>query len=229
MSHFLPLYTESLSLDFSGLPDELDPSILSRDTLTRRGVAQTRHAGCDRCRVRAYAAGGFAFNSTRSYPRTHTSIPQEETEFRSDGTNRVILPARLSDVFLSCEGTAQKKEFYSSTATSIEVMSSSIISPSSRASNVRSRFPLSAPLRRALGTAHSRRLGSALLKVHVDTAEACVHKATIARRSRMHIYRPRLSKDFWIISKFLAGLLCFKFILDHTTDIFVPVIDTIDL
>ena len=34
VSHFLPLYTENLSLDFSGLPDELDPSILSRDTLT---------------------------------------------------------------------------------------------------------------------------------------------------------------------------------------------------
>ena len=45
-SHFLPLYTENQvpavlyleredvrsRLDFSGLPDELDPSILSRDT-----------------------------------------------------------------------------------------------------------------------------------------------------------------------------------------------------
>jgi hypothetical protein len=63
---------------------------------TLRGVAQARHAGRDRCRVRVYATGGFPFNSTRSYPRTRVSIPQEETEFRSDGTNRVIRPARLS-------------------------------------------------------------------------------------------------------------------------------------
>ena len=28
VSHFLPLYTENLSLDFSGLPDELDPSMM---------------------------------------------------------------------------------------------------------------------------------------------------------------------------------------------------------
>ena len=63
---------------------------------TLRGVAQTWHAGRDQCRVRVYATGGFAFNSTRSYPRTRVSIPQEETEFRAGGTNRVIRPARLS-------------------------------------------------------------------------------------------------------------------------------------
>ena len=63
---------------------------------TLRGVAQTRHAGRDRCRVRVYGTGGFAFKSTRSYPRTRVSIPQEETEFRADGTNRVVRPARLS-------------------------------------------------------------------------------------------------------------------------------------
>ena len=72
-------------------------------------------------------------------------------------------------------------------------MSSSIVSPSSRASNARSRFPLSTPLRRVLGTAHSRRLGSALVKAHVDTTGACVEEATIARRSRIHIYRPLVS------------------------------------
>ena len=63
---------------------------------TLRGVAQTRHAGRDPCRVRVYATGGFAFKSTRSYPRTRVSIPQEETEFRAGGMNRVVRPARLS-------------------------------------------------------------------------------------------------------------------------------------
>ena len=63
---------------------------------TLRGVAKTWHAGRGRCRVRVYATNGFVFNSTRSYPRTRVSIPQEETEFRSDGTNRVNRPARLS-------------------------------------------------------------------------------------------------------------------------------------
>ena len=66
----------------------------------------------------------------------------------------------------------------------------------SRALNVRSHFPLSAPLRIILGTARSPRLGSALVKVHVDTAEACVQEATIARRSKMHIYRRRIHQGF---------------------------------
>ncbi|KAG1718919.1 PAB-dependent poly-A-specific ribonuclease subunit PAN2, partial [Suillus occidentalis] len=48
-------------LDYSGLPDQLDPSILSLDT-------------------------SISF----------VSMQQEETEYRSDGTNRVIRPARLS-------------------------------------------------------------------------------------------------------------------------------------
>ena len=66
----------------------------------------------------------------------------------------------------------------------------------SRALNIRSHFPLSAPLRIILGTARSPRLGSALVKVHVDTAEACVQEATIARRSKMHIYRRRIHQGF---------------------------------
>ena len=61
---------------------------------------------------------------------------------------------------------------------------------------MRSHFPLSASLRIILGTARSPRLGSALVKAHVDTAEACVQEATIARRSTMHIYRPRIHQGF---------------------------------
>ena len=148
--------------------------ILSRNTLTLRGVVQTRHAGYDRCRVGVCAIGGFAFNSTRSYPRTRVSIPQEGTEFRADGTSRVIRLACLRLARVSVlRGDDPKEGFCSSTTTSIQVTSLSIISPSSRVSNVRSHFPLSAPLRRALSTARSRRSGSALVKVHVDTAEAC--------------------------------------------------------
>ena len=43
-------------------------------------------------RVRISGTGGFAFTSTRPYPRTRIFIPQEETEFRSD----LFRPARLS-------------------------------------------------------------------------------------------------------------------------------------
>ena len=117
----------------------------------------------------------------------------------SGPTGRTVSFAQLASVlheFLSCEGTARKKGFRSSTTTSIRVMLSSIISPSSRASNVGSQFPLLVSLRRTLGTARSRRLGSALVKAHVDTAEACIQEATITRRSRMHIYRPRTFQGF---------------------------------
>lgn len=34
--------------------------------------------------------------TTPIHPQIRISVPQEETEFRSDGTNRVIRPARLS-------------------------------------------------------------------------------------------------------------------------------------
>ena len=111
----------------------------------------------------------------------------------SGPTGRTVSFAQLASVLhvlLSCEGTARKKTFRSLATTSIQVMSSSIISLSSRASDVRSPFPLSVSIRRNIGTACSRRLRSALVKAHVDTAEACVREATIALRSGMHIYWP---------------------------------------
>jgi hypothetical protein len=79
----------------------------------------------------------------------------------SGPTGRTVSFARLASVlhvFLSCEGTARKKASRSSTTTSIQVMSSSIISPSSRASNVHSHFPLSKSLKKTFGTARSRGL-----------------------------------------------------------------------
>ena len=66
----------------------------------------------------------------------------------------------------------------------------------SRALNVRSHFPLSAPLRMILGTARCPRLGSAVVKADVDITKACVQEATIARRPRMHVYRRRIHQGF---------------------------------
>ena len=63
---------------------------------TLRGVAQTWHVGRDRCRVRVHATGWSALDYIRSSSRPVVSTLQEETEFRSDGTTRVIRPARLS-------------------------------------------------------------------------------------------------------------------------------------
>ena len=167
-------------------------------------VTQTRHAGRDRCRVCVYATGGFAF--TRLFHILERMFLFHRKNRGSGPTGRIVSFAQFAsvlDVFPSCEGTA------ASTTTSIQVMSSSIISPSSRASNVHSHLPLSASLGRALGTARSRGLGSVLAKAHVDTAEPCGQGATIARRSGS----PRISGSS--LSSYLACGTP-SFILDRT-------------
>ncbi|KAI9568994.1 PAB-dependent poly-A-specific ribonuclease subunit PAN2 [Boletus coccyginus] len=78
-------------LDFSSLPDELDPSILSRDTsiAVNRDKNLIKHE-CLRFEELPKPGTLVAIDSE------FVSMQQEETEFRSDGTNRVIRPARLS-------------------------------------------------------------------------------------------------------------------------------------
>lgn len=60
---------------------------------TDRGVAETWNARRHRC--------GICFNATSSFTilsasRPSVDLSQEETEFRSDGTKKVLRPARLS-------------------------------------------------------------------------------------------------------------------------------------
>ncbi|KIJ63247.1 hypothetical protein HYDPIDRAFT_175993 [Hydnomerulius pinastri MD-312] len=79
------------NLDFSGLPDELDPSILSRDT----SISVSRDKGLVRhecLRFEELPKPGTLVAIDAEF----VSMQQEETEYRSDGTNRVIRPARLS-------------------------------------------------------------------------------------------------------------------------------------
>ena len=119
-------------------------------------------------RVRISGTGGFAFNPTRPYPRTRIFIPQEETEFRSD----LIRPARLSLARVSVlQGNGLKEAFRLLTTTSVQVIPSPIVLPSSLTPHV-PRFPLPASPRQALGTARSWRPGSALAKAHVHSAES---------------------------------------------------------
>ncbi|KAH7927078.1 PAB-dependent poly(A)-specific ribonuclease subunit PAN2 [Leucogyrophana mollusca] len=89
------LYLERIDvrprLDFSALPDELDPSILSRDTSIsiNRDKNLIRHE-CLRFEELPKPGTLVAIDAE------FVSMQQEETEYRSDGTNRVIRPARLS-------------------------------------------------------------------------------------------------------------------------------------
>ncbi|KAF9228724.1 hypothetical protein BS17DRAFT_724469 [Gyrodon lividus] len=80
-----------LQLDFSGLPDELDPSILSRDTSVsvNRDKSLIKHE-CLRFEELPKPGTLVAIDAE------FVSMQQEETEYRSDGTKRVIRPARLS-------------------------------------------------------------------------------------------------------------------------------------
>ncbi|KAG8217260.1 PAB-dependent poly(A)-specific ribonuclease subunit PAN2 [Butyriboletus roseoflavus] len=78
-------------LDFSNLPDELDLSILSRDTSisVNRDKSLIKH---ECLRFQELPKPGTLVSIDAEF----VSMQQEETEFRSDGTNRVIRPARLS-------------------------------------------------------------------------------------------------------------------------------------
>ena len=116
-----------------------------------------------------------------------------ETESGPDGSFAQL--ASVLHVFLFCEGTAREKSFRSLMTTSIQVLLSSIILPSSRASNVCSHFPPSALLSRALGTPRSRRLGSALFKACVDVAEpsSCVQETTMEDTYLSATGSPRIS------------------------------------
>lgn len=125
-------------------------------------------------------------------------ISQEETEFRSDGTNRVIRPARLSLARVSVlrgDGPKASIPFIDDHIHTSEV----IVDYLTEFSGIKCTLLLVFPpchLLEPIGTVSSRRLGSALVKVHVDAAEACVQEITIARRSRVHIYRSRALQGF---------------------------------
>lgn len=78
-------------LDYSGLPDQLDPSILSLDTsiCVNRDKNIIQHE-CLRFEELPKPGTLVAIDAE------FVSMQQEETEYRSDGTNRIIRPARLS-------------------------------------------------------------------------------------------------------------------------------------
>lgn len=79
------------SLDVSGLPGGIDPSIVSRDTSIslRRDPALIRHE-CLRADELPRPGTFVAIDAE------FVSMQQEESELRSDGTNRILRPARLS-------------------------------------------------------------------------------------------------------------------------------------
>ncbi|KAF8628478.1 hypothetical protein AX15_003989 [Amanita polypyramis BW_CC] len=79
------------TLDFSGLPDKINPGILSRDA----SISLNR----DEMLVKHEPLGVDELpqpGTLVAIDAEFVSMQQEETEIRSDGTNKVIRPARLS-------------------------------------------------------------------------------------------------------------------------------------
>ncbi|THH04450.1 hypothetical protein EW146_g10172 [Bondarzewia mesenterica] len=78
-------------LDFSGLPDEIDASILSHDTSIsmNRDKNLIKH---EPLRLDELPRPGTLVAIDAEF----VSMQQEETEYRSDGTKKVLRPARLS-------------------------------------------------------------------------------------------------------------------------------------
>ena len=96
-------------------------------------VTQTWHAGRNCCQVCVYATGGFTF--TWLFHILECMFPRKN--WSSGPMGWIMSFAQLASVLhvlLSCEGTV------ASTTTSIQVMSSSKISPSSWTSNVHSLY-----------------------------------------------------------------------------------------
>ncbi|KAL1747522.1 ubiquitin carboxyl-terminal hydrolase-domain-containing protein [Schizophyllum fasciatum] len=79
------------SLDYSGLPDVMDPAILSQDSniAIKRDKSRIKH---ELLRYDELPRPGTMVAIDAEF----VSMQQEETEYRSDGTKRVIRPARLS-------------------------------------------------------------------------------------------------------------------------------------
>ncbi|KAI4525371.1 hypothetical protein K525DRAFT_234573 [Schizophyllum commune Loenen D] len=79
------------SLDYSGLPDVMDPAILCKDSniAIKRDKSRIKH---ELLRPEELPTPGTMVAIDAEF----VSMQQEETEFRSDGTKRVIRPARLS-------------------------------------------------------------------------------------------------------------------------------------
>lgn len=124
----------------------------------------------------------------------------------TDPTARTVsfdLLATVLHVSRSCEGMVRKKASHSLTTTSIRVKSSSIISPSSRASNVCSLLPPSASLTRALVVGDL----DPHLSRHTLTPLKLVYKKLRLLVDRGCIFIGHgLSKDFRIISQCLASI-----------------------
>lgn len=78
-------------LDFRGLPDQLDPSILSQDTSIsiNRDKSLIKH---EPLRFEELPTPGTLVAIDAEF----VSMQQEEIDYRSDGTSRVLRPARLS-------------------------------------------------------------------------------------------------------------------------------------
>ncbi|KAI0648291.1 ubiquitin carboxyl-terminal hydrolase-domain-containing protein [Trametes meyenii] len=89
------LYLERVDLrqrlDFTKLPDKMDPTILCRDTniAVNRDIRAIKH---ESLRYEELPRPGTLIAIDAEF----VSMQQEETEYRSDGTKKVIRPARLS-------------------------------------------------------------------------------------------------------------------------------------
>ena len=95
-------------INFDALPEEIDTSVLSRDSNISLCVC-TFHCSCEKL-MRLFSNRDISrvkhdLLHPSELPRAgmlvgidaeFVSMQQEETEFRSDGTKRVIRPARLS-------------------------------------------------------------------------------------------------------------------------------------
>ncbi|KAE9386325.1 PAB-dependent poly(A)-specific ribonuclease subunit PAN2 [Gymnopus androsaceus JB14] len=84
-------------LDFSQLPDTIDPSILCRET----SISMNRDPNLIQHELLEFSELPTP-GTVVAVDAEFVSMQQEETEYRSDGTKKVIRPARLSLARVSC-------------------------------------------------------------------------------------------------------------------------------
>jgi len=114
-------------------------------------------------------------------------MQQEETEYRSDGTKKVLRPARLSLARVSVlrgDGPKQGVPFIDDHIHTSEI----IVDYLTEFSGIRCKPTFSSSLYLTLNTS-SWRSRPTHFSLHTDTAESRVQEVTLASRSGMHFYR----------------------------------------
>ena len=190
-------------VDLSRLPSEIDLSILSRDTSISvyvDGLLSDNHlltlSGCSNRNKSLIKHKCLRFEELPK-PGTLVAIDaefvqmqQEETEFRSDGTKKVLRPARLSLARVSVlrgDGAMQGVPFIDDHIHTSET----IVDYLTEFSGINCEQIAAVYFLHSAQLVNRRRSGSSSIQIYVDAFEISVQEIALVGRPRVYIHRSR--------------------------------------